>query len=138
MADRGRDRGGARSRRPAARVSAVRGFSSDNAAGIHPAALAALAAANEGHVPSYGADPLTEAVTARLSGGLRRGDAFVSRLQRDRGQRACALRAACRPWEAAICVRDAHIDSDETGAPEAAGSQAAHRRRARTACSPPS
>ena len=40
----------------------VRGFASDNYAGVHPEVLAAIAAANGGHQTSYGAD----AYTARL------------------------------------------------------------------------
>ena len=39
---------------------ASRGFASDNYAGAHPEVLAALAAANEGHVVAYGEDIYTE------------------------------------------------------------------------------
>src|SRR5829696_10443049 len=38
----------------------VRGFASDNYAGVHPEVLAALAAANGGHQVSYGEDEYTE------------------------------------------------------------------------------
>ena len=38
----------------------VRHFASDNYAGVHPEVLAAVAAANVGHVPAYGDDPWTE------------------------------------------------------------------------------
>ncbi len=38
-----------------------RGFASDNFAGAHPDVLAAVAAANDGHVPAYGDDPYTAA-----------------------------------------------------------------------------
>ncbi|HWU23721.1 MAG TPA: threonine aldolase, partial [Nocardioides sp.] len=38
------------------------GFASDNYAGAHPEVIAALAAANGGHVSAYGADPYTEAL----------------------------------------------------------------------------
>ena len=40
-------------------AGAARGFASDNYAGAHPEALAAIAAANEGHAGSYGNDPWT-------------------------------------------------------------------------------
>jgi len=43
----------------AATVAAGRGLASDNHAGVHPDVLAALAAANEGHAPAYGADRYT-------------------------------------------------------------------------------
>ena len=36
-------------------------FASDNASGVHPAVLAAMTAANDGHVLGYGRDALTEA-----------------------------------------------------------------------------
>ena len=36
-----------------------RTFASDNCAGIHPVVLSAIAEANVGHAPSYGADPVT-------------------------------------------------------------------------------
>ena len=39
-----------------------RGFASDNAAGVHPEVLAAIAAANDGHAFGYGHDPLTESL----------------------------------------------------------------------------
>ena len=38
----------------------MKSFASDNYAGAHPEVLAALAAANEGHAVSYGADPWTD------------------------------------------------------------------------------
>jgi threonine aldolase len=98
--------------------SRARGFSSDNAAGIHPTVLAAIVAANEGHAPSYGADPLTAAVTARLEEIFGAGTrSFL--VYNGTGANVLALRAACRPWEAAICADVAHINTDETGAPEA-------------------
>jgi threonine aldolase len=39
-------------------------FASDNNAGVHPRVLAALAAANGGHVASYGDDELTQRAEA--------------------------------------------------------------------------
>ncbi|HMO11751.1 MAG TPA: beta-eliminating lyase-related protein, partial [Actinotalea sp.] len=38
----------------------LRGFASDNYAGVHPEVLAALAEANGGHQISYGEDVYTE------------------------------------------------------------------------------
>ena len=46
---------------------ASRGFASDNQSGAHPEVLAAIAAANAGHVPAYGDD----AHTARAGEVLR-------------------------------------------------------------------
>ena len=53
-----------------------RAFASDNWAGVHPEVLAAMAAVNVGHVPSYGADPYTRDAVARISDELG-GDAQV-------------------------------------------------------------
>ncbi len=39
-------------------------FASDNWAGVHPDVLAAVVAANVGHAPAYGADPVTERAAA--------------------------------------------------------------------------
>src|SRR4051812_48575716 len=43
-----------------------RAFASDNWAGVHPEVLAAMAAANVGHVPSYGNDPYTREAEERI------------------------------------------------------------------------
>jgi threonine aldolase len=44
----------------------IRAFASDNWAGVHPAVMAAMAAVNQGHVPSYGKDPYTHDAIARI------------------------------------------------------------------------
>ena len=96
----------------------ARGFASDNAAGVHPDVLAAIADANHGHAPAYGHDPLTESVTRRLADVFGSGtESFL--VLNGTGANVLALRAACRPWQAALCARSAHLNTDETGAPEA-------------------
>ena len=42
-------------------------FGSDNHAGIHPAVLRAIAAANQGDAVAYGADAWTEDATVRAA-----------------------------------------------------------------------
>jgi threonine aldolase len=95
----------------------VRGFASDNAAGIHPAVLQALADANCGHAPGYGHDERTHGVeelfTAHFGEGAR---AFM--VFNGTAANVLSLRAACRRWEAAICAETAHLNVDECGAPE--------------------
>jgi len=94
-----------------------RGFASDNYAGVHPQILQALAEVNPGHQPAYGDD----AVTARLGEVVHGhfGDqAQVFCVFNGTGANVVALQSACRPWEAVICARNAHIDADEGGAPE--------------------
>jgi threonine aldolase len=95
-----------------------RGFGSDNASGAHPEMLAAIAAANDGHASSYGEDPLTERVQELLAAEF--GAATQSFLVfNGTAANVLCLRAACRPWHAAICADSAHLNVDEGGAPEA-------------------
>ena len=98
----------------------ARGFGSDNHAGVLPEALAAIAAANEGHAPSYGHDPLT----ARVEGLFREhfgADAGVFFVFNGTGANVVAMRAMCRPWEGVVCAETAHMEVDEGGAPELVG-----------------
>jgi len=94
-----------------------RGFASDNAATVHPDVLAALARENDGHAISYGHDPLTQRVHATLEREFGPGATAVL-VFNGSAANVLSLRAACRPWEAAICGAAAHINVDEGGAPE--------------------
>jgi len=96
-----------------------RGFASDNAATIHPEVLAAIAAVNSGHAFGYGHDPYSQAVERRVAEALGGARAFL--VFNGTGANVLCLRAACRPWEAAICAQTAHLNTDECGAPEAIG-----------------
>jgi threonine aldolase len=96
----------------------ARGFASDNQAGVHPDVLAAIAAANHGHAASYGHDAGTERVQERFREHFgEAAQAFP--VFNGTAANVLALRAACRPWEAAICTEMAHLNVDEGGAPEA-------------------
>jgi threonine aldolase len=95
-------------------------FNSDNYAPVLPEVMAALAAANEGHAPAYGAD----AVTARVEALLREqlGDearAFL--VLNGTGANVVALRSMLKPWQGVVCAESAHLNVDEGGAPEAVG-----------------
>jgi threonine aldolase len=95
-----------------------RGFASDNAAGVHPAVLEAIAAANTGHAFGYGHDRVTEGVESLLRSEF--GPSARSFLVwGGTAANVLSLRACCRPWEAAICASSAHLNVDEAGAPEA-------------------
>jgi threonine aldolase len=94
-----------------------RGFASDNYAGIHPEALAALAAANGGHQVSYGED----AYTARLGEVMRQHfgpQAEVFPVFNGTGANVVALTSLLPRWGAVVATKTAHIHSDEGGAPE--------------------
>jgi threonine aldolase len=99
-------------------VSSSRGFASDNSATVHPAVLGAIARVNVGHTFGYGHDDFTRRVEARLAQHFGDG-ARVFFVFNGTAANVLSLRAACRPWEAAICADTAHVNVDECGAPEA-------------------
>jgi threonine aldolase len=103
---------------PAAATPA-RGFASDNAAGIHPRVLEAIVAANHGHAFGYGHDPYTAAVERRLAAELGAPEAAVFFVFNGSGANVLSVRAACRAWEGVIVSENAHLNTDEAGAPEA-------------------
>jgi threonine aldolase len=97
-----------------------RAFASDNQAGVHPEALAAIAAANEGHVPSYGHDTWT----ARMEERFREHFGPAARafpVFNGTAANVLCIETLTQPWEAVICARTAHLHVDECGAPERAG-----------------
>ena len=89
---------------------------SDNTAGAHPTVLAAVVAANQGRVTSYGDDALTsrgmELVCERL-GALAAAPVLTGT-----AANVLSLQLVLQPYEAVICASTAHIDVDECGAPE--------------------
>lgn len=94
-----------------------RGFASDNYSGVHPAILAAIAAANEGHQSSYGND----AYTARLQQVVQHhfgAQASAFPMFNGTGANVTGLQAALPRWGAVVCAKTAHINVDEGGAPE--------------------
>ena len=102
-----------------------RGFASDNAATVHPAVLESIAKANVGHAFGYGHDPYTASVEQRVAAALGApAGAQVYFVFNGTGANVLSLRAALRPWHAAIVSENAHLQTDEVGAPEAvAGSK---------------
>jgi len=92
-------------------------FASDNFAGVHPAALEAIAEANTGFAPAYGDDPWTVRLRERLQEVF--GEAAESfPVFNGTGGNVTALATIMRPFEAVICPETAHINVDECGAPE--------------------
>jgi threonine aldolase len=101
-------------------MSERRGFASDNYAGVHPRVLDAIAAANEGHAPAYGADPWTARAEERFREHFgERARAFP--VFNGTAANVLCLEAMTRPWEGIVCARSAHLNVDECGAPERAG-----------------
>jgi threonine aldolase len=92
-------------------------FASDNTAPASAEILAALAAANHGAVASYGADPITTRLRERLADIF--GTSVVAHpVGTGTAANALALATLVRPYGAVICAEEAHIATDECGAPE--------------------
>lgn len=94
-----------------------RTFASDNYSGVHPLIMEALIKANEGHVPGYGADIFTERATARFKQYFG-DDIAVFFVYNGTAANVLGLSAATRSYNAIICSDLAHINVDESTAPE--------------------
>lgn len=92
-------------------------FASDNTLGICPEALAALEEANRGAAQSYGDDEWLR----RLRESVR--DIFETDCEtflvfNGTAANALALAQLCQPFHSVVCHQQAHIQTDECGAPE--------------------
>jgi len=93
-------------------------FASDNASGVHPRVLEALGRANSGFARAYGDDPFTQEADSafcRVFGD----DIAVFYVVNGTGANVLALKSLTRSYHAVVCAQMAHINVDETGAPEA-------------------
>ncbi|HOX48818.1 MAG TPA: beta-eliminating lyase-related protein [Spirochaetales bacterium] len=98
----------------------MRSFASDNNSGASPEIVRAVAAANEGHAVGYGDDPWTERARSLFKREFGpEAEAFF--VLNGTGANVLALSLAAGPSTCVLCAEGAHIDVDETGAPEAAG-----------------
>jgi threonine aldolase len=93
-------------------------FTSDNASPAAPEVLAAVARANAGNAPSYGAEAAMERVTARLRAIFEAPEAAVRLVATGTAANALSLACLCPPWATVYCHREAHVAEDECGAPE--------------------
>lgn len=95
-------------------------FASDNNSGVHHAIFEALQKANSGGAVSYGDDEYTAEAEALFKEhfGANARPFFVFS---GTAANVLGLRSVLQPCEAVICPENAHINTSETGAPEAAG-----------------
>lgn len=91
-------------------------FGSDNTAGMAPAALDAVIAANSGAIPSYGADEITRRAADQIRQRLD-ADAEVRFVFSGTAANAISLSMLAFPFEAVLAHHAAHVCTDETGAP---------------------
>ena len=92
-------------------------FASDNTAAICPEAWAELAAANHGGASSYGDDQWTQRVR-ELVREIFEIDCEVFLVSSGTAANALALAQLCRSFHSIVCHENAHIQTDECGAPE--------------------
>jgi threonine aldolase len=92
-------------------------FASDNTAAIAPGILTALNRANEGFALGYGSDALTRTVERRLS-DLFDKEVAVFLVPTGTAANALSLAHITPPWGGVLCHEQAHIVTDECGAPE--------------------
>ena len=93
-------------------------FASDNTSGICPEAWSALAEANQGRFPSYGADHWTQQACDLLRHIFEKPDAEIYFVLTGTSANSLALAALCQSYHSVICHDYAHIETDECGAPE--------------------
>jgi len=92
-------------------------FTSDNITGASARVLAAIMAANEGAMPSYGADALARSVAETMTRIFER-EVSVFLVTTGTAANALAIAAMVPPYGALACHEEAHVIDDECGAPE--------------------
>jgi len=92
-------------------------FASDNAAGVSERVLEAIRTANPGAAAAYGTDEHTQRAIRLLCDIFER-ECAVFLVTTGTAANALALASLTPPWGAVLCHADAHVLSDECGAPE--------------------
>jgi threonine aldolase len=95
----------------------MKSFASDNYAGAHPEVMAALQRANADHAASYGADEYTQRATQKIR-DLLGEQAQVFFVYNGTGANVLGLSAIVKSYHAILCAEVAHINVDESTAPE--------------------
>src|SRR5438067_3422627 len=92
-------------------------FARDNAAPVAPEILRAIAEANQGAALAYGNDLWTRRVEQKLA-ALFEHEVAVFLVPTGTAANALAIAHLAPPWGAVLCHSEAHIATDECGAPE--------------------
>jgi len=102
---------------PTTTLDLTQQFASDNYAGICPEAWQAMEESNRGYVSAYGEDPWT----ARASNAFRQlfeTECEVFFVFNGTAANSLSLSSLCQSYHSVICSEQAHIETDECGAPE--------------------
>jgi threonine aldolase len=100
---------------------------SDNAAGVAPEIMSAIAAANTGSALAYGADEWTSELRDKVREVFEHPDAEVFPVISGTAANSLALAALCPPWGSVLCHESAHIIQSECGATSMFGGGATMR-----------
>jgi threonine aldolase len=95
----------------------MKAFASDNYSGVHPEIMEALHQANHEHMGSYGADEITARVVKKFK-SLFGDDTEVFFVYNGTGANVLGLTSATQSYNAIVCSELAHINVDESTAPE--------------------
>lgn len=99
-------------------ASLFRAFASDNTSPAAPEVVdAVLEAGVSGCVGSYGEDAWTQAAEREIR-GVFEADCEVHLVFTGTAANALALASLCAPWESVFCHAEAHVEKDESAAPE--------------------
>ena len=95
----------------------MKGFRSDNNAGLCAEAVQAILDANDGHCFAYGDDPYTQAAVAELRRifGPGTGAWFLAT---GTAANTLAIASLTQPWQRVLCHEHSHYNDDESTAPE--------------------
>lgn len=92
-------------------------FASDNYSGVHPAIMDALVNANDGHDKAYGYDDHSQALAEHIRQAFGR-QAVGYPVFNGTGANVLGLSAILPRFGAVICTNHAHINNDESIAPQ--------------------
>lgn len=95
----------------------MKGFGSDNHAGVHPKILKKMIESNSGHEPSYGTDQYSEIAIAEFKKHFDT-NCDVHFVYNGTAANVLCLRAAIKDYESFLCSAVSHLNRDECGAPE--------------------
>ena len=92
-------------------------FASDNYSGVHPLIMEALVKANAGHAASYGTDEFTAEAVSKFK-ALFGKDVEVYFVYNGTGANVLGLQSITQSFHSVLCADLAHINVDESTAPE--------------------
>jgi threonine aldolase len=95
----------------------MRGFASDNNAGVHPEILKEINSVNSGHVIGYGSDIYTKQAINIFKEHLG-STTEIFFVFTGTGANVLGLSSITRSWNSIITASTAHLEGDECGAPE--------------------